>query len=322
MQPLPAVMSEETASEYKVERLSKERLRDIELIYEAVYKKKAAPNYFTIKYDTPYTGAEYVGYVAYNNANEPVAYYGVIPCFVDTDAGKFLAAQSADTMTHPGFRFKGMFVELSNLTFELCRQLGIRLIFGFPNQHSYHGAVNKLGWKLTEMMSCFMIPVKTIPLAKMGNKWSIPNKLYQAYAATIKRKFKASLNIIPNSSVEEGFIGVRRDEGYARSKQYFPREVLQIGKALVWCKCSEEMIIGDIHMGGEDFMFVIRKLTTLARTLGLTRIQFHTSPGTQMFSLFTACFSAQQSFPALVQDFGSGLQLDKIKFTLADIDIF
>jgi hypothetical protein len=315
-------MSKETSSEYKVERLTKERLHDVESIYEAVYQKKAAPNYFMIKYDTAYTGVDYVGYVAYNNANEPVAYYGVIPCFLDTDNGKFLAAQSADTMTHPGFRFKGMFVELSNLTFALCKQLGIRLIFGFPNQNSYHGAVTKLGWKLTEMMTCFMIPVKTLPLAKVCSKWSVSSNLYNLYAAAIKRKFKTSLSVVVNSSVEERYIGVRRDQEYARSKQYSPREVLQIGKALVWCKYSEELIIGDIDLAGEDFTYVLRKVTALARVLGLTRIQFHTSPGTKLYSLFASSFSAQESFPALIQDFDSGVQLEKIKFTLADIDIF
>jgi hypothetical protein len=315
-------MSKETASEYSVERLTKERLHDVELIYEAVYQKKAAPNYFLIKYDTVYTGVDYVGYVAYNNANEPVAYYGVIPCFLDTENGKFLAAQSADTMTHPGFRFKGMFVELSNLTFALCKQLRIRLIFGFPNQNSYHGAVNKLGWKLTEMMTCFMIPVKSLPFAKVCNKWSASRKLYQLYAAVMKRKLKTSLSVVVNSSVEEGFISVRRDQEYARSKQYSPREVLQVGKALVWCKGSEELIVGDIDLAGEDFMYVMNKLTALARMLGFRRIQFHTSPGTKLYSLFATSFAAEQSFPALVQDFDSGVQLEKIKFTLADIDIF
>ena len=32
------------------------------------------------------------------------------------------------------------------------------LIYGFPNQNSYHGAI-KLGWQMTEMMECFKIPV-------------------------------------------------------------------------------------------------------------------------------------------------------------------
>jgi len=192
-------MNKEAASEYSVERLTRERLKDVESIYEAVYQKKPASNFFDIKYDTAYTGEQYVGYVAYNMQNIPVAYYGVIPCFLQVGKEKFLAAQSADTMTHPGFRFKGMFVELSNLTFELCKKLNIRLIFGFPNQNSYHGAVHKLGWQLIHNMTCFMIPIKTIPFAKFCFKLAITQKLYAFYSAAIKRKWKVSVNIIPNS---------------------------------------------------------------------------------------------------------------------------
>src|SRR6476469_514417 len=147
MEPSQANMNKETSDEYVVRRLSSDTLKDVESIYEAVYQKKAVPDYFAVKYNTAYTGVEYVGYIAYNNKNLPIAYYGVIPCFLQVGNEKFLAAQSADTMTHPGFRFKGMFVELSNLTFELCKKLRIRLIFGFPNQNSYHGAVHKLGWQ-------------------------------------------------------------------------------------------------------------------------------------------------------------------------------
>src|SRR5205085_10256014 len=112
-----------------------------------------------IKYNTAYTSAEYVGYVAYNTQGIAVAYYGVVPCILQCGDEKILSAQSADTMTHPGFRYKGMFVELSNITFDLCKKSGIKIVFGFPNQNSYHGAVHKLGWKMTDTMECFMIPV-------------------------------------------------------------------------------------------------------------------------------------------------------------------
>ena len=322
MQPSQADMNKETADEYVIRRLSNDKLKDVESIYEAVYQKKALPDYFSIKYDTAYTGVEYVGHVAYNNNNQPVAYYGVIPCFLQVGSQKFLAAQSADTMTHPGFRFKGMFVELSNLTFELCRKLGIRLIFGFPNQNSYHGAVHKLGWKLTDTMTCFMIPVQTLPLARLCMKSALTRAVYAYYSAIIKRNWKTPRSIIPNSSIEEGFIGVLRNADYQESKKYYQREVLQTDEGFVWCKFSDEIIIGDIYLTNENFPALMKKLTGLAQRLGLKRIQFHTSPGTKLHLHFASCYSAQPSFPALFQDFESGLSLEKIKFTLADIDIF
>jgi len=148
MQSLQASMINTDSKEYTVVRLNKDNLKDVAVLHEAVYGIAPAPAYFPKKYNTAYTGTEYVGFIAYNPQNIPVAYYGVIPCFIQHGTEIMLAAQSADTMTDPQHRYKGMFVDLSNLTFKLCRELSIHLIFGYPNQNSYHGAIHKLGWKL------------------------------------------------------------------------------------------------------------------------------------------------------------------------------
>ena len=164
--------------EYIIERLNRERIKDLEKLHQAVYLKSPTKEYYEKKYETAYTGIEYVGFIAYSN-DEPIAYYGVIPCFIEWKNEKYLAAQSADTMTHPDHRYKGMFSDLSNKAFELCRQLNINLVFGFPNQNSYHGAI-KLGWKMTECMEFFQINIESLPLKSISNKikfLQIPYKL-------------------------------------------------------------------------------------------------------------------------------------------------
>src|ERR1700761_3239103 len=157
--------SETAVKEYRIERLSEDNLSALEELHSAVYGRKPIPGYFQKKYDTGYTGVAFVGYVAYNPDNTVVAYYGVMPCLIRYGDTTILAAQSGDTMTHPLFRYKGMFVDLSRMTFDLCRSEGIKLLFGFPNQNSYHGAITKLGWKQTETMECFIIPVPTLAIA-------------------------------------------------------------------------------------------------------------------------------------------------------------
>src|SRR5689334_590601 len=128
------IMNEPTTDSCFIKRLNSQNLHDLDQLYEAVYGKKPDENYFPKKYDTEYTGVSYVGYIAYQD-HTPIAYYGVIPCFIQYKNEKLLSAQSADTMTHPGYRLKGMFVSLSEKTFALCRELGIYLVFGFPNQN-------------------------------------------------------------------------------------------------------------------------------------------------------------------------------------------
>ena len=145
---------------YRIERLSKDNLNDLDGLYQAVYGKTCLPGYFQKKYATSYTGAEYLGYFAYTARDLPSPIMGVMPCFLQYKHDILLGAQSfGDTMTHPEYRNRGLFVELCNLTIDLCRQTKVKLLFGFPNQNSYPGFVNKLGWTSTGRLECFCLPV-------------------------------------------------------------------------------------------------------------------------------------------------------------------
>ena len=97
-------MNSNGEKEYRIERFDESRIGDLEKLYAAVYKKKSPPSYFLKKYDTAYTGISYIGYIAYKE-NLPIAFYGVIPCFIQYENRLILSAQSADTMTHPGHRY-------------------------------------------------------------------------------------------------------------------------------------------------------------------------------------------------------------------------
>jgi len=308
--------------EYFIERLGTHNLGDVDRLHAIVYGKKAAPGYFKKKYDTAYTGVQYVGYLAYDGDREPLAFYAVIPCFLKYDERLVLAAQSADTMTNPNFRFKGLFVELSNLTFKLCRQEGIFIVFGFPNQNSYHGAVNKLSWQLTETLHYFSIPAARFSLEGLAAKHPLLTKLYKRYTARILQKYLLPQNGIANSLIAEGFAGVDRSEAYLAYKTYSPTMVIRLRKATVWCKINNGLTVGDILLDTSDIDLVIAELKKLARKLGSKQIVFQASPASRLYALLSVTHQPKPSFPVLFQNFDSGLDLDSIKFTFADIDIF
>src|ERR1700744_3835126 len=134
---------------YIVERLNATNLADVEKLHTAVYDRLLQPGFFKKKDDTAFIGIEYTGYIAYSADRLPIAFCGVIPCFIQEGDKIILAAQSADTMTHPDYRNKGLFVELALNTFQLCKESDIQLLFGFPNQNSLPGFVNKLSWQQT-----------------------------------------------------------------------------------------------------------------------------------------------------------------------------
>ncbi|GAA3977286.1 GNAT family N-acetyltransferase [Mucilaginibacter dorajii] len=305
-----------------INKLSAANLGDVTKLHAAVYGKTPAPGFFERKYNTAYASAEHIGFIAYNRQIKPIAFYGVIPCFMLIDGKEVLCAQSADTMTHPDYRNKGLFVELAKRTFELCTQSGIKFLFGFPNQNSLPGFVNKLDWQMTAQMDCFVIPVKTIPLAKLVAKLPVLKRLYTGYTTMILRKYRSPKSGISSTVLNEGFDGLSRNDGYLQNKTYSHTKVISINNAQIWIKINSGLIIGDLSVTPANFAGTIDNLIKLAQKLGLQQIQYHTSRGTQLHELFAERYKAINSFPVIFKDLGSGIPTDSIRFTFADIDIF
>jgi Acetyltransferase (GNAT) domain len=312
----------ETTKEYTIKRLDASMLKDLEDLHTLVYGNRPAPQHFLKKYDTAYTGVGYVGFMAYHTGGEPLAYYGVLPCFMQYNGEVVLAAQSADTMTNPKYRYKGLFVELSLITFELCKKVGITFVFGFPNQNSYHGAVNKLGWKMTHTMERFYVPVDGLPLELTASRFRWLKSLYARYVDRVFGQYTLAQPGLGNAFLAEGFGGISRDERYLFYRTYSPSRVIRVGAARVWLRVRGGLVIGDLQVGEEDFGTTIEELRDLARRAGLGGISFIVSVGTAVHRQFAAQYTAEPSFPVLFQDLGATIPLEEIRFSYSDIDIF
>jgi hypothetical protein len=316
------IQADNTKTKYRIERLDRDRLHDMALLHHAVYGTMPAKNYYVNKYDTAYTGIEYIGYLAYNADNFPVAYYGVMPCHMQYKGRLFLAAQSGDTMTHPGHRIKGLFVELSNLTFELCRRQGIRLLYGFPNENSLHGAVHKLGWTLAGYLDRFSIPVNSFPLERLMKKFRWSKWLYEQYCRRVLQKYLLPLDGLPHSITEEAFGRLYRSDRFLEYKKYHVTHVIEVPGAKVWIRLKNYLDIGDMQCDEKQFAAAIGELQKIARRLGVREINFHISPGTRLHTLFATKFRPSTSFPICIKDLGAGIPTEMIKFSFADMDIF
>lgn len=315
-------MSSTKPGEYIIERLCAANIADVEKLHAVVYGKVPAPGLFFKKYNTAFTGLMYTGFIAYNQSKIPIAFYGVIPCYINIEGKNVLAAQSADTMTHPKYRNRGLFAELANLTFQLCHSVGMLIIFGFPNQNSLPGFVNKLGWQQTERMDCFIIPSGGFSWQMILRKLPFLEKQYKAYRDKLIKKYAVNGNGIANSVFNDEFGGVFRDEKYLNYKTYNKTYVIKVSTATVWMKVNHELLIGDMLVEPSDFDELTARLQEIALKLGIQEIHFHTSPGTTLHSLFAARFDPITSFPVIFKELEGGLAIDNIKFTSADIDTF
>jgi GNAT superfamily N-acetyltransferase len=303
---------------YRIERFNANRLNEIEYLYASVYGVPPRKDHFRIKYNTDFTGLSFVGFLAYDDTNLPIAFYGVIPCFIADEGRLILAAQSADTMTHPKHRNKGLFVELARLTYELCYQEGIQLVFGFPNQNSLPGFVNKLKWQVTGELQRFTIPIKTLPLERITAKATFLKNLYRSYTRLFVKPGKG----IANSLIAEGFAGVYRDDDFLTYKNYNERYVMQIGSAEAWFKIQNGLVIGDLNPAGENIDHIINKLIRLAKKLGVQQIHFQVSIASHLCEILKKHATPVPSFPMAVKDLGSGIRTKHLQFAFADIDIF
>jgi Acetyltransferase (GNAT) domain len=74
-----------------------------------------------------------------------VGLYTVLPTPLSLDGIGVSGAQSVDTMTHPDFRGRGMFLSLARSCYEEAAS-DIAVMYGLPNQNSYPGFIKHLGW--------------------------------------------------------------------------------------------------------------------------------------------------------------------------------
>ncbi len=287
----------------QIRRLDARRVKDLERLHTAVYGNAPGKGMYPKKYDTDFTGQAYLGFIAYAPDGTPAAYYGVIPCFIIYQGITLLAAQSADTMTHPLHRKKGLFVLLARRTYDLCREVGVQLLFGFPNQNSYHTFVSTLGWKATDQMQLFTIPVK------------------DAFPFPFFQRLLHSHTGLPDTLQDEGFACVLRDNAYLSYKTYRPSFITKAGAASVWFKPGPSLLVGDIT-AASHWDPTITALTKLARRLGSRSISFQACPGTRLHTQLMQRYTPLPSFPVITMDLGADIPMQRLKFSFADIDIF
>ena len=314
-------MSKLASQGYVVKPLDADTFADVERLHYAVYGKHPARGYFSRKYDTRFTGVQYVGFLAYAK-QVPVAFYGVLPCLMDVDGEPILVAQSADTMTHPEHRNRGLFVELAELTFQRCKDAHIRLLFGFPNQNSLPGFVGKLGWQSPTTLDYFVIRAGKAPFIGWAGRLPLLRGMLARYRRSVLGRYRDAGMVVKNSVVGDGFCGIRRDDAWARYKTYSETRVIRIAGSRLWIKLGSFIQIGDMEVAPEDFEQVLVGIKKLARALAVRDIYFHACPGTTLHALFARHGEPMSGFPVIFHVLGEALPIDRIKFTSADLDIF
>lgn len=130
-------------------------------LFEACFGTRVSTEYFAWKYYENPAG-EVSGFVA--DAGERLAaFYGVIPEPWTVGGAEATIFQSMDTMTHPGFRRRGLFVRLAELAYEDTRRRTGRCdLVGLPGPKSLPGLTDRLGWTKIHDFDVLTVPTLAV----------------------------------------------------------------------------------------------------------------------------------------------------------------
>jgi len=311
-------------NEYKIEKLNSTNLKDLLPIYENAFGYQVPIDFLLKKQDTSTFGLSFIGFIAYDNFNNPVGFYGVYPCYVLHQNKRYLVAQSGDTMTHNEHTGKGLFTKLALATYDFCKENGIHLVFGFPNKNSYPGFIKRLGWIHFDNMIPYLIRVKCIPWLRLKNTFKFPQSLHDRWCNFI---LSSQTNGAPfqSSCLTDETPIVDHSIDFFKYKTYGENHLIQLNGINIWVKFDDTfLLIGDFERCDENtFLTTIRSLKKLAFKMGLPHLRFQTSSGTWGERLFKKHgIPMEVKYPVGGINFTNVIPLEKMKFTGADNDTF
>jgi len=86
---------------------------------------------------------------------------------------QYPAAHFMDVMTHPAFRYQGLFTRLVRLATERVMERGAAICYSFPNEESFPGYLKKTDWVSLDILSLFVKPLRLEPLlrTRVDKRW-------------------------------------------------------------------------------------------------------------------------------------------------------
>jgi GNAT superfamily N-acetyltransferase len=106
-------------------------------------------------------GQVYVDFATDESESAPLGgIYATFPVEMQLGDHRVVGVQSLDTLTDANHRGKGLFTKLAAAVYERCRQSGVALVYGFPNESSAPGFFGKLSWTRLDPVPFLFLPLR------------------------------------------------------------------------------------------------------------------------------------------------------------------
>ena len=306
---------------YDFVALSEENMHLLIGLYKKVFGRTYTLDQIKAKYQPLYTGLLAQGHFAFYEG-KAIAFHGAIPMKMRYKDQIELCAQYGDAMTIKSHNGKGLFTRLGELTDQVLIEKGVRFVWGFPNQNSEYGYVNKLNWKGNERMQCYTFKLSSISTEVISRKTKVLEKQMQE---RIRNRLKKHLveKVDLHSIDTKMYGGIDRSAAFYRYKSFSPNYFILLNGTKAWIKPVGGLLVGDLAVKSEEQVFAaVKDLKKLARSIGLNKLVIQASPKSQLNQILKTKYSPTDSWLIGYKDFNSDLPLDQLQFTYGDLDTF
>lgn len=307
---------------YTIKPLTNLNMIDLVYLYKYVFGKKVSLDFVRKKFDTTYLTEGYFGHIAYFK-DAPVAFHGAIPVEMIYNNEVEIAAQFGDAMTLKEHAGNGLFTKLGKLTEIQLQKAGIKFVWGFPNQNSEYGYLNKLNWTYNERLLRFSFINHSFPLEKIFAINNKTKKIYKKYVKHVLKKYTTNSTVNNSILKELSVMSTHKTSAFYTYKSHADNFTIRIDDVLYWIKINNGLLVGDIEVlknGNFDSSF--KTLKNIAFNHGIRAIHFQSSPNTLIEQLIAPKAKAEPSWIVGYKNFNSKFPLEKLKLTFGDLDTF
>lgn len=311
---------------YSTKRIGNDDYVEIQHLIEQSFGVHLSLASIYLKYDTSIFGKSNVGLFALDEEGSPAAYYGVFPIILHYDSEDFIIAQSGDTMTAPAHRKKGLFTRLAQETYSLANEVGVKLIYGFPNKNSYPGFKKKLDWVFTGKFRKFTINVMTLPVCELASRMPFIEPYYNSYFAWRINKFAIDITDVNIEKFNYSKVlgQVKKDKNFLEYKlKGVNCRLVKINGFTILLKAKTHLYIGNIESIEESQVpLLLESVKTLAKKLACKKVVFLLSENHWLFSMLSKHVNSEEDQNIGFYLFDKTFDPNQIQFIGADFDTF
>ncbi len=306
---------------YRIERLTEDRLPEVQRLLAEVMHQKVSLDYIRHKYNTSHTGHQYLSGIAYDGAL-PIAFYGSIPqIFTQPSGERFIGCHTCDSMTLDAYQRQGVHQRLALTTYEWMRAEGVAVVYAFHSENTYHSC-KKLEWKEWGRLKGYWVKAARIPWAKIYRRLPLLKGLHKRRIERQMAKCSIAPQDFVNSNASLG-LAVEYSPAFWDSKAFHLHYLVQLEGVKFWLSVDAVVRVGDAHFkDAAHFWTGMAALQGLCSKLGFDQILFQTFPGSSLDAALATRLAGFDSWIAGYLELEEGVGFDRYLPNYADQDSF